>query len=83
MLRTVDLKVQVKTVFRDCAGFSQAFSALNRKSTAEICCNRTRGPARFTRESSYKWLSKPVGITTGEAVAWDEAVVLELRAALE
>jgi hypothetical protein len=33
MLRTVGLKVQVKTVFRDCAGFSQAFSALKRKST--------------------------------------------------
>jgi hypothetical protein len=50
MLRTVDLKVQVKTVFKDRAGFSQAFSAPKRKSTAEIRCNSIQGLARFTRE---------------------------------
>jgi hypothetical protein len=73
----------VKNVFKDCAGFSQAFSALKRKFTAEIRCNHTQGLARFARESPYKVAYRPDTITTGEAAAWDEAAVLGLCAAVE
>jgi hypothetical protein len=54
MLGIAGLKVQAVAVLKDYAGFSQAFSALKGKSTAEMRRNRTPGLARFTRESPYK-----------------------------
>src|SRR5947207_8952149 len=57
MVHTVGLHVQAKAMVKFCAGFSQAFSELKRKSTAaDMRFNRTQGLASFTRESPYKCL---------------------------